>query len=734
MALGIWTAGLDTLEDKVKSVQERFESEEPWVEQLVAVHYDGGALDVDDFVSQLSLLNSPQTRRLQRCATPDCPFRVHECATFGGYCCKQCHFVHVRGKTKGPQHGGRCEGKPGSHLSLQALARPPLKPQTGVGCVVAGFSSLQRVERVAKPVPFPIAEPPRAPAKPPKAQTSEVDVLSRGRRDAGASRARGSPQEGAAAHDRSSSAPGGGGEGSPPSLHQQLEQHVFWTPSGLLLVVHCNEEPFKSSFACARQWSKAFQQTIAHEAGFMLSIAGSRNTEDDVDYGGLRDAVQAACSYTSSWPGVFLHQVSVDCDGKQLTALGETEDASLQQIVTVARRKKGERCLAGQPTGKRKREDMADVVENLKGLFAHFHSEQLSMLRDLVYSVESPAKQQKAGPPKAVEEDEEFEEVEISEEEERRCKEKIERLKAERARQMAFTASQSQSRRNKAPRSSASASEAMPAPGDAGEDVRGGYLAPTPKQKVRPRPSSAPQISATTPPEEPKLPPPQRPKPKPMPCKAKKLVPKEPPYPPPSHLTKPMPMPPASQAMRAGMKVLFTSPFSPDTRITAEPQFEKLAEMKESLQRLAAGPSIRQVPVDEINFTQSSCGERFSDGRTFFELLTGLWNGDISLSADFLVLNTMETSAGISSFNNRRLYVLKQYQKLLKMAGTGPEEEVLVWCKIRPLDPNLEAFVEMKIGEKEGKKQATAQLNLLKDVLLHQDAHLSKDIRVRYKS
>ncbi|CAE7226947.1 unnamed protein product [Symbiodinium sp. CCMP2592] len=598
MALGIWTGGLDTLEDKVKSVQERFESEEPWVEQLVAVHYDSGALDVDDFVSQLNLLNSPQTRRLQRCATPGCPFRVHECATFGGYCCKQCHFVHVRGKTKGSQHGGRCEGKPGSHLSLQALAKPPDKPQTGVGCVVAGFSSLQRVQRVAKPVAVPIAEPPRTPAKPPKAQTSELNILSRERRDPGASSARGSPQEGAAAHDRSSSAPGGGGEGSQPSLHQQLEQHVFWTPSGWL----------------------AFSKS-----------------EDDVDYGGLRDAVQAACSYTSSWPGVFLHQVSVDCDGKQLMALGETQDASLQQIVTVARRKKGERCLAGQPTGKRKREDMADVVENLRGLFAHYHSEQLSMLRDLVNSVERPGKKQAAAalPKKFLEEDEEFEEVVICEEDERRCAEKIERLKAERARQMAFTASQSQSRRNKAPRSSASASEAVVAP----EDARGGcYLAPTPKQKAppRPRPSSAPQISAATPPE---APPPQRPKPKPMPCKVKKLVPKEPPYPPPSHL---MPMPPASEAMRAGMRVLFQSPFSPDTRITAEPQFEKLAEMKESVQGLAAGPSIRQVPVDELNFTQSSCGEKFSDGKTFFELLVGLWTGKITLSADFLVLECPE--------------------------------------------------------------------------------------------
>ena len=70
----------------------------------------------------------------QRCTTPDCPYRVHEEASFGGYCCKQCHFVHVRGpgKCKGPQHGGRCTQQQGSHLSLQALAKPPLKPQAGV--------------------------------------------------------------------------------------------------------------------------------------------------------------------------------------------------------------------------------------------------------------------------------------------------------------------------------------------------------------------------------------------------------------------------------------------------------------------------------------------------------------------------------------------------------------------------------------------------------------------------
>ncbi|CAE7856169.1 unnamed protein product [Symbiodinium microadriaticum] len=671
MALGIWSGGLDTLEEKVKSVQERFESDEPWVAQLVAVHHDCGEIDVDDFVSQLTLLSSPQTRRLQRCATPDCPYRVHEEASFGGYCCKQCHFVHVRGpgKCKGPQHGGRCAQQQGSHLSLQALAKPPLKPQAGVGCVVAGFSSLQRVERVAKPAALSIAEAAPRAARLPKA-TSDTDVWSR----AAASRALGSPQEGAGSHDRSSSTPGG------------------------------------------------------------IGILGG---EDDVDYSGLRDAIQAACSYTSSWPGVFLHQVSVDCDGKKLTALGvgrtvehriraalvalsaaacvngqETQDASLQKIAMVARRKQGERCLAGQPTGKRKREDMADVVENLKGLFAHYRSEQLSTLRDLINSVESPAKQQAAGLPKDAVQEEEFEEVEISEEDERRCAEKIECLKAERARQMA-----SQSRRNKAQKSPGSEREAMPAPGDAGEDVRGCYLAPTPKQKSRPRPSSAPQISAaTTPPEAPAK---SLPKPKPMPCKVKKLsqplVPKEPPYPPPAHL-------------RAGMKV-FTSPFSPDTRITAEPQFEKLAEMKESVQGLAAGPSIREVAVDELNFTQSSCGERFSDGRTFFELLEGLWTQRIRLSADFLVLDCVETSAGISSFNNRRLFVLKMFQKL-------KAEEVKVWCTIRRLDPNLESVVEMAFdrGSHGSKKQLTEQLNLVKNILRHRDDIFSKNIRVRYKS
>lgn len=176
------------------------------------------------------------------------------------------------------------------------------------------------------------------------------------------------------------------------------------------------------------------------------------------------------------------------------------------------------------------------------------------------------------------------------------------------------------------------------------------------------------------------------------------------------------------------MKV-FTSPFSPDTRITAEPQFEKLAEMKESVQGLAAGPSIREVAVDELNFTQSSCGERFSDGRTFFELLEGLWTQRIRLSADFLVLDCVETSAGISSFNNRRLFVLKMFQKL-------KAEEVKVWCRIRRLDPNLESVVEMAFdrGSHGSKKQLTEQLNLVKNILRHRDDIFSKNIRVRYKS
>ena len=47
----------------------------------------------------------------------------------------------------------------------------------------------------------------------------------------------------------------------------------------------------------------------------MVASAFNRAQEDDVDYSGLRDAIQAACSYTSSWPGVFLHQVGDDCSG-----------------------------------------------------------------------------------------------------------------------------------------------------------------------------------------------------------------------------------------------------------------------------------------------------------------------------------------------------------------------------------------------------------------------------------
>ena len=253
----------------------------------------------------------------------------------------------------------------------------------------------------------------------------------------------------------------------------------------------------------------------------------------------------------------------------------------------------------------------------------------------------------------------------------------------------------------------------MPSKPKARPQARPGVVPPRPKAKPRPsqaKPSASPRHAATPPSRTPNARPP--------------LVPKEPPYPPPhvasaESVASPLP----SEAMKAGMRVLFT----PKTQITAEQRFAPLSAMKDKVQALATSTTCRHVPVDDLNFTQSSCGDRFTDGKSFLELLNGLLSKKIKLSEPFLQLSCVETSAGISSFNNRRLFVLKQYQRLVSFP-------VKVSCKIHALDPVLESFVEMCFDGRRTKKHLATQLALVKDIMRHRDNHFSKDIRVRYKS
>jgi len=73
------------------------------------------------------------------------------------------------------------------------------------------------------------------------------------------------------------------------------------------------------------------------------------------------------------------------------------------------------------------------------------------------------------------------------------------------------------------------------------------------------------------------------------------------------------------------------------------------------------------VSVDDLRYSQESIGRSFSDGKTFEELISGLssWRID-PLTADFLCLQGFETKHGIHSAENRRLFCLKEHQRLVR--------------------------------------------------------------------
>ncbi|CAE7501761.1 ttn-1 [Symbiodinium sp. CCMP2592] len=72
------------------------------------------------------------------------------------------------------------------------------------------------------------------------------------------------------------------------------------------------------------------------------------------------------------------------------------------------------------------------------------------------------------------------------------------------------------------------------------------------------------------------------------------------------------------------------------------------------------------VPVDEVEFSQDSIGERFTCGRELQTTIDDLRHGKVHPdSSAFLVLNAMKTAARTRFIcrNNRRLHCLKEFQK-----------------------------------------------------------------------
>jgi len=99
---------------------------------------------------------------------------------------------------------------------------------------------------------------------------------------------------------------------------------------------------------------------------------------------------------------------------------------------------------------------------------------------------------------------------------------------------------------------------------------------------------------------------------------------------------------------------------------------------------------LKTVPVSSVLFTHDCIAGQFGDGKTFPPLIEGLQKGEInSLCHDFLVLNAVEVDGKLYSLDNRRLYCLKEYQKLQK------DQVVSVRLKVtRNTDPAIAMFLQ----------------------------------------
>ncbi|CAE7947479.1 dis3l2 [Symbiodinium sp. KB8] len=99
--------------------------------------------------------------------------------------------------------------------------------------------------------------------------------------------------------------------------------------------------------------------------------------------------------------------------------------------------------------------------------------------------------------------------------------------------------------------------------------------------------------------------------------------------------------------------------------------------------------SILNIPVDEVLYTQESCGTLFSDGqRSLQQLVEELVEGRHDpLTSEFLWLEAVSKRGKLFSNDNRRLWCLKEYQR-----RCGRE----VWIRIRveKLPPAARRFVE----------------------------------------
>ena len=62
------------------------------------------------------------------CANHNCSYFVHESASFGGYCCKKCHWIDVSKSKSRNKPGEMCARREAPSTAPRAAPTPPDNP------------------------------------------------------------------------------------------------------------------------------------------------------------------------------------------------------------------------------------------------------------------------------------------------------------------------------------------------------------------------------------------------------------------------------------------------------------------------------------------------------------------------------------------------------------------------------------------------------------------------------
>ncbi|CAE7202123.1 unnamed protein product, partial [Symbiodinium pilosum] len=107
-------------------------------------------------------------------------------------------------------------------------------------------------------------------------------------------------------------------------------------------------------------------------------------------------------------------------------------------------------------------------------------------------------------------------------------------------------------------------------------------------------------------------------------------------------------------------------------------------------------------PVDDVNFSQNSIGERFSCGRRMQDTVEDLMDDQVNPERDqFLRLTAMSVGGRLISRNNRRLWCLKEYQKLKRQRKKSFTVKVFLYVT-EVKDRGIEDFIQARTCERGG--------------------------------